>query len=89
MAAEFAPHNIRVNAFSPGVIKTNMTNSSIEKSSQKLLAAISLNRFGKVEEVAKVVLFLASEQSSYITGINLDISGGKLIVQNPSLAWNK
>ena len=89
MAAEYAPHNIRVNAFSPGVIKTNMTNSSIEKNSQKLLAAISLNRFGEVEEVAKVVLFLASEQSSYITGINLDISGGKLIVQNPSLAWNK
>jgi len=87
MAAEFAPHGIRVNAFSPGVIKTDMTKVTIGKNPSLRLKSISLNRFGNVADVSKAVMFLASEQSSYITGSCLDISGGKFIVQNPSSAW--
>lgn len=84
MAAEWAPYNIRVNAFSPGVIETQMTKPARNKNRERMLDQISLNRFGKPDEVAKVVLFLASDSASYITGTNLDISGGKLIVQNPA-----
>jgi NAD(P)-dependent dehydrogenase (short-subunit alcohol dehydrogenase family) len=82
MAAEWAPYNIRVNSYSPGVVKTQMTQPAIEKNEKKMLETISLKRFGKVEEVADAVLFLSSEASSYITGVNLDVSGGKFIIQN-------
>ena len=87
MAASFAPYNIRVNAFSPGVIVTDMTKGAIEANKEKMLDAISLRKFGEVENVAEAVMFLCSEASSYITGINLDISGGKFLVQNPELPW--
>lgn len=89
MAAEWAQYNIRVNSFSPGVIETELTKPAREKNEEKMLGQISLNRFGKTEEVAKAVSFLASGSASYISGIDLDISGGKLIIQNPSDAWNK
>jgi len=82
MAAEWAPYNIRVNSYSPGVVKTDMTQPAIEQNEKRMLETISLKRFGKVEEVADPVLFLSSEASSYITGVNLDVSGGKFIIQN-------
>ena len=81
-AAELAPHNIRVNSFSPGVIETNMTKKSRTNNAKKMLNAISLNRFGSSDEVAQVVLFLASKESSYIHGANIDVSGGKFVIQN-------
>ncbi len=87
MAAEWAPYGIRANAFSPGVIPTRMTEEALRAGGARALDAISLRRTGTVAEVADAVLFLASDASSYLTGINLDISGGKLIVQNPGGAW--
>ena len=89
MAGEWAPYNIRVNAYSPGVIETDMTKPVREKAGKKLLEQISLNRFGAPDEVADSVLFLASDSAKYITGINLDISGGKLSIQNSPAAWQK
>jgi len=88
LAAELAPYNIRVNSFSPGVIKTKMTEAAIAANESKMLNDISLSRFGDSSEVANAVLFLASEVSSYITGIDLDISGGKFIIQNPGQSRN-
>jgi 3-oxoacyl-[acyl-carrier protein] reductase len=88
-AAELAPYNIRVNSYSPGVVKTKMTKSAIDNNKNNMLHDISLNRFGGAHEVAKGVLFLASNSSSYITGIDLDISGGKLIIQNPNFAYDR
>ena len=82
MAAEWAPYGIRVNSYCPGVILTNMTKGLIAKKGEKLLGPIALSRFGKPEEVAKAVLFLCSDAASYITGINLEVTGGKFIVQN-------
>ena len=89
MAAEWAPYNIRVNAFSPGLIETDMSKPAIANKSEDLLKQISLNRFGRVDEVAKAIVFLSSDLSSYISGINLDISGGKLIIQNSDSVWSK
>ncbi|MBT3393568.1 MAG: SDR family oxidoreductase [Waddliaceae bacterium] len=88
MSAEWAPHNIRVNSFSPGVIETQMTKPAIDNNGEKMLQDISLQRFGNVDEVAKAVMFLASEASSYITGADIDISGGKFSIQNPHAPWN-
>ena len=82
MAAEWAPYGIRVNSYCPGVIMTHMTKSMIAKKKGKLLEPIALSRFGNPDEVAQLVLFLCSDAASYITGANVEITGGKLIVQN-------
>jgi len=87
MAAEWAPHGIRVNAVSPGMIPTPMSQAEIETQAERLLSYISLNRFGRTEEIAQAVVFLASEAASYITGHNLDVNGGKALVQDPPKAW--
>ncbi len=75
-AKEFARQNIRVNAVAPGSIDTNMF---YEMSADKIcesIEAIGLKRLGRPEEVAKVVLFLASEMASYVTGEIIGIDGG-------------
>jgi len=80
MAVEWAKYNIRVNAVSPGPIKTPMTDLiyNTEKLRKGRAKAIPLNRFGSPEEVAKAVVFLASDDASYITGHALAIDGGSL-----------
>lgn len=79
-ALEFATDNIRVNSVHPGAIDTDMIRDAygIERVS-KYLEIIPLGRMGQSEDVAKGVLFLASDDSSYITGIELPIDGGILI----------
>ena len=76
MAAEWAPYGIRVNAFSPGVIPTRMTQPAIAAKGEAMLEEISLRRLGTTEEVARVALFLASSASSYLTGVNVEVTGG-------------
>ena len=88
MAAEWAPYGIRVNAFSPGVIPTRMTQPAIAAKREAMLEEISLRRLGTPEEVARVALFLASSASSYLAGVNIEVTGGKLVVQNPGSAWD-
>ena len=83
LAAELAPFNIRVNAYCPGVIETPMTASALQTKRDFLISQNVLGREGKPEEIAGAVLFLASEQASYITGTCIEISGGKFCVQNP------
>jgi len=83
LAAELAPFNINVNAYAPGTIETPMTKDLITTRGKEKLKYISLARFGKPDDVANLVLFLASDLSSYITGAVVDISGGNLIVQRP------
>jgi len=82
MAAEWAPYGIRVNSYCPGVIATDMTKDIIAKKKEKLRESIALPRFGNPEEIAQLVLFLCSDAASYITGANIEVTGGKLIVQN-------
>ena len=81
MAKELARKgaNIRVNAIAPGFIKTPMTEVIPEKVMQNILAQITLKRMGEPEEVANAVLFLASDESSYITGHVLDVNGGTIL----------
>ena len=80
LAVELAPYNIRVNAIAPGLIDTPMVemvkqNPEMEKA---LLSRIPMGRAGKSEEVSNLVLFLASDQASYITGSVMVIDGGWL-----------
>jgi len=77
LAKEVAAYNIRVNAIAPGFIETDMT--SALKNKEALLNKIPLVRFGRAEEVAKMVKFLASDKASYITGQIVKVDGGLAI----------
>lgn len=78
VAADLAKDNIRVNSIHPGLIETPMTQyiTSDAESKKATLAAIPLGRTAKAIEVAKAVLFLASDDASYITGTELIVDGG-------------
>jgi 3-oxoacyl-[acyl-carrier protein] reductase len=79
-AKELAPRNIRVNAVAPGFIKTRMLEHNMtEAKSSERLAGIRMGRFGEPEEVARVILFLASDLASYVTGQILGVDGGTVI----------
>jgi 3-oxoacyl-[acyl-carrier protein] reductase len=75
-AREFASKNILVNAIAPGFIRTAMTDKLTEGQRQMLVSIIPLARFGEASDVAKAALFLASDDSSYITGHVLSVNGG-------------
>lgn len=78
LAVEFAPYNIRVNYICPGFIPTGLTNRYTDhpQVSQTLLTQTPMRRFGSPEEVAKVALFLASDDSAYTTGEGIMVDGG-------------
>ena len=79
LAKELSSRNIRVNAVAPGFIETSMTKDLNEERKQQMLNAIPLKRIGAPEEVANLVLFLASEDSSYITGQVINVDGGMVM----------
>ena len=76
LAREFASRNILVNAVSPGFIMTKMTENLKEEAKEELLKMVPLKRLGAPQDVAKAVLFLSSDDSSYITGQNIAVNGG-------------
>ena len=75
-ARELAPSGVTVNAVAPGIVATNMTADIPETRRAKQLAAIPMGRFGRPEEVAAVVRFLASDEAAWITGQTLCVDGG-------------
>ena len=75
-AKEMAARNIRVNAGAPGFIETAMTDGIPEKIREGMISSIPMGRMGQPEDVAKAVCFLASDDSSYITGQVLVVDGG-------------
>lgn len=81
LAAELGHYGIRVNAVAPGPIETNMTRSLLESGAlQRQAQNLPLGRVAKPEEVANVVVFLASDRASYITGKTLGVDGGTYTV---------
>jgi 3-oxoacyl-[acyl-carrier protein] reductase len=76
VARELARRNVTVNAVTPGFIVTDMTDNMTDKAREAMTDQIPLGRLGEPEDVANAVLFLASDQSSYITGQVLGVNGG-------------
>jgi NAD(P)-dependent dehydrogenase (short-subunit alcohol dehydrogenase family) len=81
MAMALAPRGIRVNAIGPGTIATELAKSSVlgnEEARRKVMSRTPLGRLGEVEEIASVAVFLASDDSSYVTGQTIYPDGGRL-----------
>jgi 3-oxoacyl-[acyl-carrier protein] reductase len=76
LAQEMASRNITVNAVAPGFIETDMTAVLPQELKDKMIGHIPLKRFGRAEDVAAAVRFLASEEAGYITGAVLNVNGG-------------
>lgn len=79
IAKELASRNITANAVAPGFIQTDMTNALKDEIKEAIEGTIPLKRLGTAEDVAKVVKFLASDESSYITGQVINVDGGMLM----------
>lgn len=79
LAYHYAKYNICVNAIAPGSIDTDLPKSMPAEARQRFKNAIPFQRLGQPEEVADLALFLASDNSNYITGATINISGGSLM----------
>jgi 3-oxoacyl-[acyl-carrier protein] reductase len=79
LARETASRNVRVNAIAPGFIETDMTGALGDELKEKMIDQIPLKRMGKPEDIAAAALFLASEDSAYITGQVFAVDGGMFI----------
>jgi len=79
LALELVPFGINVNCVAPGLIVTGMTKDLIGKKGKDFLESIPMSRFGMAQEVTDSILFLASKESSYITGCTIDVNGGLLM----------
>ena len=81
LAREWAPDGITVNAISPGIVDTPMVRGSTDPGRMaRVLESIPLGRLADPSEIASLICFLASDEAAYITGANVDIHGGELII---------
>lgn len=91
LASELGPWDITVNAYAPGMVPTAMNGfTEMPAAAQdRLLDTLSLRRWESPDDVANLLIFLASDQAAYITGALLDVSGGKLATQIPAAAYGR
>lgn len=87
-AAALAPYGIRVLGYIPGMIVTPISESMISQYKDKFTKNIALGRLGHPEDLAKPIVFMSSDAAAYMTGIDLEISGGKFTAQDCEMAWH-
>jgi 3-oxoacyl-[acyl-carrier protein] reductase len=78
-AKELAPKGIRVNAVTPGLIKTDLLKDMPEQKMAEALGGVKMGRIGEPKDVANVIVFLASDLSAYVTGQVLGVDGGMVL----------
>jgi 3-oxoacyl-[acyl-carrier protein] reductase len=79
LARELAPHGIRVNAVAPGPVDTRVLHDVEDETMAGILAEIPLGRVARVDEIAPVVVLLASDAGTYFTGSVINVSGGHVM----------
>jgi NAD(P)-dependent dehydrogenase (short-subunit alcohol dehydrogenase family) len=79
-AIEYADAKIRVNAVCPGFIQTQMTEDTMRRRGEQIMAMIPSRRMGQPEEIAEMVVWLCSERASYVTGVAYNVDGGWMAV---------
>jgi 3-oxoacyl-[acyl-carrier protein] reductase len=79
-AEAFAPHHVRINCIAPGLIETEMAHVLPPERMREVIAATPLGRIGQPEEIASVARFLLSDESSFMTGQTIVVSGGRLMM---------
>jgi NAD(P)-dependent dehydrogenase (short-subunit alcohol dehydrogenase family) len=79
-ALEYAEDKIRVNAVCPGFIKTKMTEETMRRRGERIMAQIPIGRVGDPEEIAEMVVWLCSDRASYVTGAAYNVDGGWMAV---------
>jgi NAD(P)-dependent dehydrogenase (short-subunit alcohol dehydrogenase family) len=79
-ALEYAEAGIRVNAVCPGFIKTRMTEDTMKRRGEQIMAQIPFRRMGEPAEIAEMVVWLCSERASYVTGAAYNVDGGWMSV---------
>lgn len=91
LGSELGPWNITVNSYAPGMIPTSINGfAEMEPDAQsRLLDTLSVRRWGAASDVADLLVFLASDAASYITGALVDVSGGKFATQFPARAYER
>jgi 3-oxoacyl-[acyl-carrier protein] reductase len=77
-AEAFAPHNVRINGIAPGLIETEMAHVLSDEMIRGVVAGTPMGRLGQPEEIASVIRFLVSDESSFMTGHTLAVSGGRV-----------
>jgi len=82
LAGELGPYNIKVFAYVPGVIETNLTKGLISKNQAGIIKTISSGRIGNPEDISNVIVMMSSDLAGYINGSIIEISGGKFSIQN-------
>jgi 3-oxoacyl-[acyl-carrier protein] reductase len=81
LAAEMGPRGIRVNCLAPSaVLNEKMATGMTAEQRDRLAGAFPLGRLGRPDDVAAAAVFLLSDQASWLTGVTLDVSGGRIIV---------
>ena len=79
-AIEYAKDSIRVNAVCPGYIETKMTEDTMRRRGEQLMAQVPFHRMGKPEEIAEMVVFLCSDRASYVSGACYNVDGGYMAI---------
>lgn len=82
LAGELGPYNIKVFAYVPGVIETNLTKRLISQNEAEIIKTISSGRIGNPDDIASVVVMMSSDIAGYVNGSIIEISGGKFSIQN-------
>ncbi len=80
IAGELAPRGVTANCIAPGFVKTPMTDILPDAVKEKMLSSIPLARLGEPQDIANVVVFLASDESAYITGQTIHVNGGMAMI---------
>lgn len=85
IAVDYAEHNVRCNTISPGYVINERRDADLDNERRTRLEAMHLTRLGTAEDVAQAAVFLASQESAFLTGINLQLDGGSSIARATSL----